>query len=108
MNTITVQGRDALAAAIRALPLEVDTVIILERKGGRTRYTFPAVCHADGAEVEPHMRTERRKQYIDGRWVEREVREQIFPDPMAPALWQVKRRERIAQNVAKRARGCFE
>jgi len=100
-NIVTVRGRDELAAAIENCPLDVDTVIYLERKAGRTRYSFPAVCYPDGSEVRPHG----EKAVVKGKgvvWVPQ------FISAEQHAAWQRKRRQQIAKTVRAKGRKWFE
>jgi hypothetical protein len=97
MNVITVTGRDVLAVAIEMAPLDQDVTIILERQGGRTVYRFPAVCHSDGSEVNPHGR-----KLSDDQWTPQ------FKTIEQHVLYQTKRRKQIAQNVRRQAKGRFE
>jgi hypothetical protein len=87
MNTLFVHSREELAAAIESLPLDSDCEIVLIRKDGRTRYTFPAVCCDDGRERRPHSKPRGPEQH---------------------AAWQRKRRGDMAKRVRRMARRYFE
>lgn len=106
MQTVYVRGRDELAAAILATPLDVDTMIILERTNAHTRYTFPAVCYPDGGERTPHGRYHTkyvgRQRTPVNEWVP------TFCSPEQHAAWQCKRREAIAKQVKAKGRKWFE